>query len=408
MKARIKRYALAMCLLFLIVVGIAGLSHVGYVYIYWWKWQIQSSLLFLIIVLGMTIIVWYSLSQLVKKLYHRQLQKKQTIQQFSQFYRYEQSAIIYLLQTQHSQDIKALNHLKHIYDSSVLLKYLMSAYVYAQQQQTQKALQQLKWVPSQLFELQSLQYIALDLAQQHEKSSLKRLLYLQTHRPQPWLQDIKPLYLAKLNKLWAEFAQRFPLTFAQHWQQVATVQWSAVQWQTWLNALANAVQDFPEPLPQQPNAFYPFDIDDVQWQTQMEQHLKPYAHESGVQSAYLHCLIALKQQEYALIYAESCISHYFDEQVLHIWLQQALQQQLYSRIEQQLQQWSVQYPALPSLHYAQCQLILAQHKEQDLLPLLSHYPEHRLMCYLRLKQQLKQDGNETLLHDLECLWANKK
>ncbi|WLF83647.1 hypothetical protein [Moraxella sp. ZY210820] len=380
MKQRLRRYFLAM-LTVLFVIGIVLLcSDVGYVYIYLWQWQIQSSLLILLLLWAIFSLSVYFVAQIIKKLQRKHLQKQQQITHFQQFYRYEQTGILYLLQTQYRYCEHQFKIMRETYHPSLFLKPLIKAHIAYQHQHYDKAFRHLKWVVPSCFELKELQLIQIYLAQHDAQKSLTHLLVLE-HTQQAWLQDIDDLYQKKLHYLWVEFAILFPIVYVQQ-QRKHT--FSAEQWQSFCQALLNKINH----VEQLPITIADLDIfNDVQQQ---------YRQSTACIWYKILYHLDLHQAEQ---YFQSIMQQYFDEDLFHLWLYQRLQDCDTPQIEKQLAQWQARYTHLPCFQFAQILCDIQQGNNERVQQYLNQVSEHQGIQRL---QQLKN-----VIHELQWqqIWA---
>ncbi len=86
--------------LFVCLLGIAGLSilsyghGVGYVYLYWREWQLQTTLWFLAASLVSVSFLMHCIWYAIKQYRNREKRKTETVFSFSRLHPYEQLAVI--------------------------------------------------------------------------------------------------------------------------------------------------------------------------------------------------------------------------------------------------------------------------------------------------------------------------
>ena len=92
--------------------------------------------------------------------------------------------------------------------------------------------------------------------------------------------------------------------------------------------------------------------------------------------------------------------------MFYLWFQQQLLKPApdYLKIEDYLNQWEQQYPALPVLSFAKWHILEATGRHDDAAQLLDLYPEHILMNYLRIKSALKDQPH--LQQQLNLVFEN--
>lgn len=380
MKQRIKRYLLAMLALLLFCGVLLLCSDIGYVYIYVWQWQIQSSLLILLLLWAVFTFSVYLLAQVLKKLQRNRLQKQQQITDFEQFYRYEQTGVLYLLQRDYVHCEHQFNHIRTIYQPSLFLKPLIKAHIAVQHQHYDKAIQHLKWTVPSCFELKELQLIQIYLAQHDAQKSLTHLLVLE-HTQQQWLQQIHDLYQKKLHYLWAEFAILFPIVYVQ---QQRKHEFSAEQWQAFSQSLLDKMRYADQ---------VPITIADLAIFDDLRQQYRQMTTSIWYKILY-HLDINQAEQ-----YFQSIMQHYFDEDLFRLWLYQRLQTCDIAQIETQLAQWQARYTHLPCLQFAQILCDVQQGNDERIAQNLSQSSEHQGIQRL---QQLQSSINEL---QWQQIWA---
>lgn len=375
MKYRLIRYIGATCALVLILSMAMLLSDVGYVYIYMWQWQIQSSLLLLIIlflVLGLGV---YILAQIGKRLQQKKIQKNKHIQYFEQLYRYEQTGILYLLQTQYGHCEHQFKMMRDIYQTSPFLKPLIKAHIAYQHQHYDKAMQRLKWVVPSCFELKEIQLVQIYLAQQNVEKSLAHLLVLE-HPKQAWLEQVDDIYQKKIDQLWAEFAGLFPIAYIQ---QQHHNKFSEQEWQKFSQALYEKRHVLQE------------------IQSQHLEILHPYLHQYRQQVGDLwYVILQMLDAQQAQNYVQQM--DYFSEKLFIEWFYQQMQQHHYQAIQIQLDSWKEKYPSIPLLQSAQILVYLAQQQYASAQQILVLPSEYDFIQYLQNNgQSLEQIKVDQLL-----------
>lgn len=380
MKQRIKRYLFATMTMLLLIGIILLCSDVGYVYIYLWQWQIQSSLLILLLLWAIFSLSVYFVAQIIKKLQRKHLQKQQQITHFQQFYRYEQTGILYLLQTQYTHCAYQFKMMRDIYQPSPFVKPLIKAHIAYQHQHYDKAIQHLKWTVPSCFELKELQLIQIYLAQHDAQKSLTHLLVLE-HTQQQWLQQIHDLYQKKLHYLWAEFAILFPIVYVQ---QQRKHEFSAEQWQAFSQSLLDKMRHAEQ---------VPITIEDLVIFDDLRQQYRQMTTSIWYKILY-HLDINQAEQ-----YFQSIMQQYFDEDLFRLWLYQRLQTCDIAQIETQLAQWQARYTHLPCLQFAQILCDVQQGNRERVQQHLNQVSEHQGIQRL---QQLQSSINEL---QWQQIWA---
>lgn len=358
----------------------------GYVYIQWSGWQIQSNLLFILWLLFIGAGILYALSLLLKRIFRRSLQKYQIPKHFNQLHPYEKLGVLWLLHAIPSQH----DFITRTYKESVLLYPLVQAQILLNQQKHRQAQQWLKQDQSQLFEIHELLKIELALRQQDYPQALDRLQFLTVQPLSQWLQAVQGAYQTELQQKWLQYAIQCP------WQILhieVKPQLNSEQNQQWLQALLNQMS---LATAEDKTAL-------TAWYQPLSEQLPPYesVDENIVLLKLISQLDAFHQHSFQL--AQWILQHRFQPQVLYIWLDKVLNQQYFSlaQIERQIEQWQQQYPAQPSLNFAQWHIYQRQGKYAEAEQLLRQYPEDAYMAYLRLQDSIKHADN--LQHDLRLL-----
>lgn len=370
MKQRILRYFGAMLVVICVLGSVLLLSDLGYVYIYIWHWQIQTSLLFLIGLSLILLLMVYVIAQILKKLHHRQIQQKQHIQHFQQFYRYEQSGILYLLQTHYSKCEHQFKIMRDIYQPSMFLKPLIKAHIAYQHQYYEKAIQHLKWVVPSCFELKELQLIQIYLAQHNAEKSLTHLLVLE-HPKQAWLNDLQENYHIKLERLWADFAIQFPILYLQ---QQHTQNFTHEEWCQFSQSLLNKLKELNSS---------PIELEQLQF---LQKEIQQYR-----QASVWYQIFKLIDSPYAEQFFDQVMQQQFDETLFKHWFTQHSTQ--WNAIMPKIQQWQKQYPSLPCLQFALILIYLQQQRYAEVCQILEQPSQHRGLQYLQQHIHYLEDIN---------------
>lgn len=379
-------YAMISLMAFAILSVLSYGHGAGYVYIYWREWQIQSNLWVLFIVLALISLIAQSLWYILKRYLSREQRKRENLFNFKNLHPYEQLAVIWLLDAGRDQQ----TFIQHVFQQSSLLHGVMQAKLANMQGQSQKALLALNQTHAMAFELSELQRIEIYLAQGDAEQALTHLEFLNQHALSPWLEDVAQAYQKRLTILWGRFALQFP------WAYLRATQYGHLATETKTQWLEQVLEQFEQAS-----------AEDLHYLQQRYLNLRDDLDSriAPVKLLWLRILARLpdlqhEQQELA----EQLLAEQFHEEVFYLWLQQQLLQPEpdYPAIEQHILLWEQQYPSVPVLIFAKYYVYQATQRQQQAEQLLSLYPEHVLMSYLRVQHALKQQPE--LLQQLNIIF----
>jgi hypothetical protein len=360
----------------------------GYVYLYWREWQVQTNIWVLFIFLALLSLLAQSVWYVLKRYLSREQRKRQNLFDFKSLHPYEQLAVIWLLDAGRDQQ----EFIQQAFQQSALLKGVIQARLANMQGHSQKALLALHHTHAMAFELSELQRIEIYLAQQDAEQALTHLEFLNQHALSPWLEDVSEAYQKRLVTLWGRFALQFP------WLYLRATQYGHLATETKEQWLEQLLQQFEQASQ-----------DDLAYLEQRYLDLIPEVDTktAAVKLLWLKVLSRLPQmQQEQQDLAENLLAEQFHEEVFYLWLQQQLLQPEpnYTDIEQHITLWEQQYPSVPVLSFAKYYVYKATHREAQAEQLLSLYPEHVLMSYLRIQHVLKQQPD--LLQQLNIIFEN--
>lgn len=374
-----------------LLAGLSVLSYghgMGFVYLHWHGWQLQSNLWLLLFGLWLLSLVLQLFYTWGKNYYGNKLRKQTDILKFNDLHPYEQLAVVWLLDAGRDQ----ADFIQSVFGQSGLLKSVMQAKLYTLQQQYPQALSALEHSHSMAFELVQLQRIEIYLAQKDPQQVLTHLEFLQQHQLSTWLEPVAHSYQLHLNTLWQAFALEFPWHYLKAKPTMALPQ--AMQ-MAWLEQLA---QQFEQ-------------ADEIQLQDLLQHYLliEPNFSEQNVQIQLLWLKLLSRMphtQPQQLHLAEVLLSQQFNQDAFYLWFQQQFLNAAgdYQAIEHKIEQWEKKYPALPVLSFAKWHIYQAKGQYQQAEELLQHYPEHILFNYLRIKSHLNQQ--EDLIKQLNAIFEN--
>ena len=382
---------LLISLIFIALLSVLSYGYgVGYVYLYWRDWQIQSNIWVLFAAL-MLISLCFQLSWLgLKRYLTREQRKQQTVTDLKQLHPYEQLAVVWLLNAGQDQQ----QFIRDAFQHSNLLRAVIEARLSWMSADHRQALQQLKQANSHAFELAELQRIEVYLAEQQDEAALTHLEFLSQHELSPWLHDVKTAYEQRLTALWGTFAIQFPWAYLKSTQYGHLDEDIKKQW------LIRLLKHFDQASPEQLELLQQryLDLGD-----QIEQ--RPY----DIQVLWLKVLarmpeLAVQHEQLARL----LLDQQFNQDVFYLWLQQQLLAQApdYHKIDQHIQYWEQKYPSLPILSFAKWHVYQATGQNEAAESLLSLYPNDVLMNYLRIKSVLMSHEELDLLPQLNSIFES--
>lgn len=387
-----KQIVLAYVLVTLVLVALLSVFSygygAGYVYLYWRDWQLQTNIWVLLILLMLISLVVQLIWAMLKRYLSREQRKQAAVFDFQHLHPYEQMAVIWLLDAAREQD----GFIRQVFNQSGLLKAVIHSRLSLMQQDYPVALQMLNQSNAMAFELAELQRIEIYLAQQQPEKALTHLEFLNGHQLSPWLKDVKQAYEQRLTALWGEFALQYP------WLYLRATQYGHLgldSKQLWLEQI---LQHFEQATPEALQ-----DLKQRYCNLSGQMFSQPYA----IKVLWLKVLARLndmgEQQEHLAVHL---LSEQFHQDVFYLWFQQQLLKPApdYLKIEDYLNQWEQQYPALPVLSFAKWHIFEATGRHDDAAQLLDLYPEHILMNYLRIKSALKDQPH--LQQQLNLVFEN--
>ena len=358
----------------------------GYVYVLWYGIQIQTNLwvvvLFALLISFILQIIWLLLKRLIVKI---QRQKENVIS-FNQLHPYEQLGVIWMLQGGHEQQ----GFVRQAFDQSGLLKHIIDARLLIQQEKYTEALTVLESSPATAFELAEIERVEIYLAQQDGMQALTHLEFLTAHELSPWLDQVNQTFSQRLVDLWGDFAVQFP------WQYLDATQAPMLtdeKKEIWLTQLL--IQ------------FEQATTDEIvrlqQWYENDAQKFEQLTY--TINKLWLKLLARLPEMSQQLdALALSLLKQQFDQEVFYLWFQQQLLKQNpdYSAVEEQLNQFEIQYPGVPVFAFARWHIYTATQREEEATQLLGLYPDNILMNYLRVKSTLQ--GRDELIQQLNSIY----
>lgn len=381
-------YLLISLFLFAVLALLSYDYGMGYVYLYWRQWQLQTNIWGLI-----TVFVTFSLiAQMIwltaKRYISREQRKRETVFQFKNLHPYEQLGIVWLLEA--GQDQR--DFIERVFAQSGFLKDIIAAKFNALGGDYSKALSVLEHSPPMAFELAELQRIEIFLAQGETESALTHLEFLHQHQLSPWLKEIETAYQQRLTELWGQLALQQP------WVYLRSMKYGLLDAEhrdAWLQQL---LQQFDQAS-----------VDDLQALQQRYIDLECEIQSRPYSSKLLWLKLLARIPEMSIQHEAltlHLLQEQFDPEVFYLWFQQQLLKQLpdYAYVEDKINQLENQYMNLPILTFAKWHVYTATGRQEEAEQLLSLYPDNILMSYLRIKSTFKDD--EDLIKQLNLIFEN--
>ncbi|WP_445114717.1 heme biosynthesis protein HemY [Acinetobacter sp. WZC-1] len=386
MKQTLLAYAFLSLILIAVMSVLSYGTGGGYVYVLWHGVQIQTNL-WVVLLLAMVLGLCLQIGWLVfRRDLSRRKRKLAQVLDFNHLHAYEQMGVIWMLDGKEEQQ----GFIQQVFDRSALLKQVVRSELLSRQHQFAEALNLLEESPAAVFELAEIQRIEISLAQNDARQAFTHLEFLQGHELSPWLNRLNVTYLQRLNELWGRFAVQFP------WKYLYSTQSDQLEisaCQAWLTQLLGQ--------------FEQADVEDLQRLQQRyiecaEQiELLPFE----IRVLWLKVLtrlpeMATQHQQLAL----QLLQQQFDQDVFYLWFQQQLLKQRpdYDVVEQQINQFELQYPGIPVFTFAKWHIYMATQRSSLADQLLSMYPDNILMSYLRIKSTFHE--NEELIQQLNMVF----
>jgi hypothetical protein len=377
MKQIIFVYALTSLFVLAILSVLSYEEGAGYIYVLWHGIQIQTNIWIVTFGLILIAFILQLLWVWVKRIRSREQRKIEQIADFSSLHTYEKLGVLWILKGEAKQQ----EYLETIFENSGLLKQVMQSRVLLKQKQTDDALAVLQKSSPDAFELAEIQRIEVLLAQNNPEQALTHLEFLHGHELSPWLGELKEIYLKRLNGLWGRFAEQYPwhylkATYFGHIDQQAKQKW-----------LLKLLSGFEQASVQE------WELIQTRY-SQLENDIYQSSYES--RALWLKIIsripeMAFEQSKLSL----ALLDEKFDQDIFYLWFQQQLLKQNpdYELTEKQIDHLELKYPCLPILSFSKWHLLIATGRESEADHLLSLYPNHPLMDYLRIKSALNGDAD---------------
>lgn len=384
-------------LLAYLLVGLIGLAllsilsyghGVGYVYLFWRDYQIQTNIWLLLCILFLLSFCMQMLWYAIKRYLSREQRKSEIVFSFSSLHPYEQLAVVWLLNA--AQDQREF--IQQSFSQSGLLKDVIYARLQAGEKHYEDALQALSVSNPMAFELAELQRIDVYLSQNNAEKALTHLEFLNQHELSPWLYQVKTAYEKRVIILWGIFALKFP------WQYLRSTKYGHLDQQVKIDWLEQLLIHFNEATE-----------DDLNFLKQRYLDLADqiFSRDYVVKVLWLKLIfrlpdLSIEHEELAV----HLLEENFNQDVFYLWLQQQLLKQNpdYEMIDKQIEKWESKYSALPILSFAKWHILQATNRQQEADSLLELYPNDVRMSYLRVKSLLQ--GQDALLKELNTVFES--
>ena len=289
-------------------------------------------------------------------------------------------------------EIDQKDFIQAVFSNSGLLQGVIDSQLEYVQGNLPQALTSLEQTNAMAFELAEIQRIRIYLAQNDAEKALTHLEFLNQHELSPWLNDVKNSYERTLQDLWGAFAVAFP------WDYLRSTKYGHLNIDKKIDWLKQLLKQFDQAS---------FDnLEDLkQRYLALSNNISEKSYEVNVLwLKVLSRLPELSEQHEEL--AEYLLGTQFDQEVFYLWFQQQVLKQNpdYSTIEQKIEYWEAKYPALPVLSFVKWHVFQEQGRFVEAEQLLTLYPDHVLMNYLRIKSTLKDQDH--LVQQLNLIFEN--
>ncbi|NHB59167.1 heme biosynthesis protein HemY [Acinetobacter sp. 194] len=385
-----KKILMAYGLLFLVIFAILSIlsfgSGSGYVYVLWRGIQIQTNVWLVAFVIIFISFILQSSFVLIKRAINQNKRKQYELVSFNELHTYEQLGVAWLLEGEAlKKDI-----IQPVFESSVLLKNIIQARILFKQEQFAEAMDELQKSPASVFELAEIQRVEIYLAQNDPHQALTHLEFLSGHILSPWLEPLRDLYDQRIEKLWGKLATQYPWLYLKateygHLNEKAKQKWLSQLLSQFDSATIEDIQLLSEKYLQQLEQ-----MDHLEFETKL---------------LWLKVLARMPEMaEQQGILSLNLLNERFDQDVFYLWFQQQLLKQLpdYYEVEKQINRLEEKYPSMPIFSFTKWHIYQATQREHEAAELLTLYPDHALMNYLRIKSTLM--GDEERIQQLNTVF----
>lgn len=347
----------------------------GYVYLFFRGWELQTNVLVLVIIVCIVSLIFQIIGYLIKRYFSTRHRRKQSIFSFDTLHPYEKLAIIWLLEA----DTEKEQMIQNVFSESTLLHHIIKASFLRKKGDYQAVYELLEQTPSALYELAELHYIETLILDRQQEDALYRLERLSNHQPAAWLLSLQQGYQQSITKLWGQFAVQFPWIYLNsttygHLNTKDNYQWLIQILQTFDHA-SNADK-------QQLKIRY----------LGLEQKIAETVYSNKVLWLKIIARFPELNDQY-----EQLVNHLLDEQfnqdVFFMWFEQKFLGDApnYYAIEEKIKKWQDRYTEMPVFSFTKYYIYEKTHRYEDAQAILSEFPHHVLMNYLRIKSYIHHD-----------------
>lgn len=361
---------------------------VGYVYVFWRDFQLQTNLWVVLCFLALFSLTIHLAWLFIKHYFNREKRKQQTVVQFQTLHPYEKLAVIWLLDAVEEQQ----QLIQQVFKPSGLLQGVMDAQILTLQGQYTQALEALNRSNVMAFELAELERIQIHLLANEPELALTHLEFLAQHPLSPWLIELQTAYENKLNQLWVLFASKYPWLYLKAAYSHSLLPTDQLKWLSQiLTEYKQANQDDLTRL---------LDYFNAQKQPITEDNYEINIIWLKILSHFESMKMQLEQLSTDLLELK------FNQDVFYLWFQQQWlkSNRDYILIEQYVNKLESKYTALPILNFVKWYVFANTDRKEQANQLLEPYPNNVFMNYLRVKVAL---NNQTdLIAQLRFIFEN--
>lgn len=377
MKKILSAYALVLTALVLTCLLFSYGSGLGYVYLFFRGWELQTNVLVLVILLCTASLLFQVVWYLAKRYLSRRHRRTQQVISFETLHPYEKLAVLWLLDA----DIEKEQMIQDIFSQSALLDTLIKASFLRKKGEYDAVYPLLEQTPPAAYELAELHYIETLILDHQQDQALLRLEKLSNHQPASWLLSLQHGYTQYIAKLWGQFAIQFPWAYLNATTYGNLTPEDNHQW------LITILQTFDHASTEERDQLKARYLG-------LEQQMAEAVYSNKV----LWLKILARFPELAIEH-ELLVTHLledrFDQDVFFMWFEQKIlcEHPNYADIEQQIEIWQDRYMPMPVFSFTKYCVYEATGRIDDANSILQEFPNHVLMNYLRIKANIKNDNH---------------
>lgn len=349
----------------------------GYVYIYFAGWELQTNIWILWAMILIICFCIQSIYVVTTSFLARQKLKTKQATSFLALHPYEKLAVLWLLDAQTEKEPMV----RQIFMHSGMLNHIVDAFFLYKKQLFNDGHAALSQTPPDAYELKEILYIDALLDQGEQEQAFTHLEALSKHEPSAWLVDVKQGYEQAISRLWGKFAFKFPWAYLKttHYGRLSVSDNTA-----WLMAILER-----------------FESSNITQQNELKERyisLKNSCIQDTVRKNKVlwlkilsRCKGVLYEQEYL---SRHLLNEQFDQDVCFMWFEQRMSviQPNYTEIEQQVGVWQQRYTEAPIFNFMKWYIYQATERYLEASQLLTTFPDHVLMNYLRIKSKIQHDS----------------